>query len=154
MPLLLSLGQHPAPEAVHRQLRPGELLLAFLDDIYIVCSPARVGMVHTLLENALWVHARIQVHAGKAISWREEPNWWWSMPECGEEATKQVLQNRGSRSWVAARSGTPSDVVGPDSSDSRRAVVMGSLAPLRSSPGKLFHSGGASRVVGWICDFP
>ena len=59
MPLLFSLGQ----------LRPGELLFAFLDDIYIVCSPARVGMVHTLLENALWGHACIQVHAGKTKVW-------------------------------------------------------------------------------------
>ena len=65
MLLLFSLGQHPALEAVHRQLRPGELLFAFLDDIFFVSSPARVGMVHTLLENALLGHARIQVHAGK-----------------------------------------------------------------------------------------
>ena len=69
MPLLFSLGQHPALEAVHRPLRPVELLFAFLDDVYIVCSPARVGMVHTLLENALWGHARIQVHAGKTKVW-------------------------------------------------------------------------------------
>ena len=31
------------------------------------------------------------------MSWREEPSWWWSMPECGEEATKQALRNKGSR---------------------------------------------------------
>ena len=40
-----------------------------------------------------------------AISWREEPIWWWSMPECGEEATKQALQNRdhdfGDTAWAA-----------------------------------------------------
>ena len=69
MPLLLSLGQHPASEAVNRQLRAGELLFAFLDDVYVVCSPARVGVIHTLLENALWGHACIQVHAGKTKVW-------------------------------------------------------------------------------------
>ena len=69
MPLLFSLGQHPALEAVSRQLRAGELLFAFLDDVYVVCSPARVGVVHTLLENALWRHACIQVHAGKTKVW-------------------------------------------------------------------------------------
>ena len=73
------------------------------------------------------------------------------MPECGEEATKQALQNKGSRFW-GRRSGTqissgtscstfgrtPTDVVGPDTSDSRRAVVVGSLAPLRSSPANYY----------------
>ena len=54
---MFSLGQHPALEAVTRQLRAGELLFAFLDDVYVVCSPARVGVIHTLLENALWGHA-------------------------------------------------------------------------------------------------
>ena len=29
MPLLFALGQHPALEALNRQLRPGELLFAF-----------------------------------------------------------------------------------------------------------------------------
>ena len=42
---LLSLGQHQASEAVQRQLLPEERLLAFLDDIYTVASPKRVGPV-------------------------------------------------------------------------------------------------------------
>ena len=37
--------------------------------MHVVCSPARVGVVHTLLENALWGHACIQVHAGKTKVW-------------------------------------------------------------------------------------
>ena len=33
----------------------------------------RVGVIFTLLETALWEHARIQVHAGKTKAW--EPSW-------------------------------------------------------------------------------
>ena len=43
MPLLFSLGQHEALEDVHRQLRAGEYLFAFLDDIYLVTPPDRAG---------------------------------------------------------------------------------------------------------------
>ena len=65
MPLLFALGQHNA----QNQLRPEEMLFTFLDDIYIVCCPGRVGVVHTMLENALWGQAHIQVHAGKTKVW-------------------------------------------------------------------------------------
>ena len=46
MPLLFSLGQHGALVAVQAQLKEGEMLFIFLDDIYIICSPARVGEVY------------------------------------------------------------------------------------------------------------
>ena len=39
MLLLFSLGQHRAMVAVQAQLKEGERLFAFLDDIYVVCSP-------------------------------------------------------------------------------------------------------------------
>ena len=69
MPLLFSVGQHDALSEVQNRLLPSEVLCAFLDDIYVVCRPERVGMAHTMLENALWRHARIQVHAGKTKIW-------------------------------------------------------------------------------------
>ena len=69
MLLLFALGQHNALSEVQNQLRPEEMLFAFLDDIHVVCRPGRVGVVHTMLENALWGHARIQVHAGKTKVW-------------------------------------------------------------------------------------
>ena len=56
MLLLFSVGQH-------------DVLCAFLDDTYVVCRLERVGLVHTMLENALWRHAQIQVHAGKTKIW-------------------------------------------------------------------------------------
>ena len=70
MPLLFCLGQNDALKAVQASLRPSERLFAFLDDIYIVCKPDRVDDVHTLLESALWDHARIQVHVGKTKVYR------------------------------------------------------------------------------------
>ena len=43
MPALYALGQHPAPFQAHRELRPGEDLHAFLDDVYVTCTPDRTG---------------------------------------------------------------------------------------------------------------
>ena len=39
MPLLFSLGQHEALQAVNQNLRHGEFLFAFLDDIVMVTAP-------------------------------------------------------------------------------------------------------------------
>ena len=69
MPLLFSLGQHPALEEVSRSLVPGEHLFAFLDDIYVVSKPGRVGRIHDLLAAALWRHSGIQIHHGKTQVW-------------------------------------------------------------------------------------
>ena len=69
MPLLFSLGQHPALEAVQAQLFPGEFLFAYLDDIYVVCAPERTGTLYTLLQDALWRVAGIRIHQGKTKIW-------------------------------------------------------------------------------------
>ena len=65
MPALFALGQHRALVAVRERLRPDEHLLAFLDDIYIVCRPDRVVHIHAMLRAHLCHHARIQIHQGK-----------------------------------------------------------------------------------------
>ena len=69
IPLLFSLGQHPALEEVQAQLLPGEFLFAILDDIYVISTPERVGAVYTLLQNALWRVAGIRIHQGKTKIW-------------------------------------------------------------------------------------
>ena len=46
MPLLFSLGQHSALEAVRARLINGERSFAFLDDVYVTTTPNRVGSVH------------------------------------------------------------------------------------------------------------
>ena len=63
MPALFALGQHAALAAVQRQLRPGEMLLACLDDIYVIVTPERLLSLH------LGQHARVQLHRGKTRVW-------------------------------------------------------------------------------------
>ena len=45
MPLLFSMGQHRALQAAQEQLRQQERLMVFLDDVYTVSQPKRVGCV-------------------------------------------------------------------------------------------------------------
>ena len=79
MPLLFSLGQHASLEAISRRLRPGERLFAYLDDIWFVTKPERVGEVHSLAERDLWREAGIQVHTGKTHDWNRSGI---KSPEC------------------------------------------------------------------------
>ena len=46
MPMFHSFGQHPALCAVQSKLRVEERLFAFLNDIYVVCSPERVSEIY------------------------------------------------------------------------------------------------------------
>ena len=48
---------------------PTERLLAFLNDIYVVCSPERVADIYASLQQELWRPARIAVHQGKTQLW-------------------------------------------------------------------------------------
>ena len=69
LPLLLSLGQHRAMVAVQASLLECERFFSFLDDIYVVCAPSRVGEVHLLLQRHLLEQTGIQVHQGKTKIW-------------------------------------------------------------------------------------
>ena len=69
MPMLFCLGQHGALRAIAERLLPGEKLFAYLDDLYVVCQPDRVGDVHTIVGQELWRHAKISVHHGKTKVW-------------------------------------------------------------------------------------
>ena len=69
MPLLFSLGQHAALAAANARLQDGERLFAYLDDIYVICSPRRVLEVHRVLQEELWAHARIRIQNGKTQLW-------------------------------------------------------------------------------------
>ena len=71
MPLLFSLAIHNALAEVKRELLPGELLFAFLDDIYVVCSQARVRTVFNLLSVKLFDGAGIRLHGGKTRVWNK-----------------------------------------------------------------------------------
>ena len=65
MPGLFSLGLHPALEAVQAELRPNESLFAYLDDLYVLCTPERARIIFDLVRERLWEHSRIHVHLGK-----------------------------------------------------------------------------------------
>ena len=67
--MLFALGQHRALEAVQSGLRDGEKLFAFLDDVYLVCSPGRVADVLKIVEEELVAHANISLHLGKTQVW-------------------------------------------------------------------------------------
>ena len=71
MPFLFSLGQHAAFEAVQRHLRDNEKMFVYLDDIYILTTPDRVGEVYYLLQDALFLHAHIRLHSGKTQVWNK-----------------------------------------------------------------------------------
>ena len=65
MPMLFALGQHRALVAIQERLWEGERVFAFLDDIYVVCSPERVTDIYAIIQQELFAHARISVHHGK-----------------------------------------------------------------------------------------
>ena len=69
MPMLFSLGQHPALLATQARLLVNERVFAYLDDIYAVCRPERCGAVFAILQQELQSHAEIQLHHGKTQVW-------------------------------------------------------------------------------------
>ena len=69
MPLLFSLAIHDALVAVKAELRDGEVLFAFLDDVNAVCGPNRTREVFDLLAHHLWRVAGIRLHTGKTRVW-------------------------------------------------------------------------------------
>jgi hypothetical protein len=71
MPLLFALGLHEALATVSAQLRPGEEICAFLDDVYAHCGPDRIQAVYGLIEQALREQAGIDVNLGKTKVWNK-----------------------------------------------------------------------------------
>ena len=61
------MGQHTALEEASAHLWPGERIFAYLNDIYLVTMPERVGAVHPIVE--LRVQAKIRIHSGKTKVW-------------------------------------------------------------------------------------
>ena len=68
MGTLFSLAIHNALLEVKASMRPGELLFAFLDDVYVVACSQRIREVYNLLSEKLAI-VGIQLHAGKTRTW-------------------------------------------------------------------------------------
>ena len=71
MPLLFSLAIHNALAAVKEELEAGEMLFAFLDDIYVLSRGDRTRTIYNLLAEKLQAQAGIQLHAGKTRTWNK-----------------------------------------------------------------------------------
>ena len=66
MPLLYSVGQHRALEAISGELLASEKLLAYLDYTYVITKPDRV---YTAVRQNLWIHACVSINHGKTKVW-------------------------------------------------------------------------------------
>ena len=69
MPMLFALGVHAALCAIQSHLQADERVFAYLDDIFLVTTPARVGVLFGVVEAELWRCSRIRVHQGKTQVW-------------------------------------------------------------------------------------
>ena len=105
MPLLFCLGQHLALVAVSASLKGGQKLFAFLDDLYIVCRPERVGAVHALFERQRRHFPPCQEN--KSV----EPKWQLSASLCCTAARSRCRVSNGHR-VVKGRHTLPTDQQG------------------------------------------
>ena len=69
MPVLFSLGLHSALERAQRVLEEGEFLFAFLDDVYVLASSARVRQVYDTLAQAILEETGVRLNEGKTRVW-------------------------------------------------------------------------------------
>ena len=68
VPALYALGTQLSPH-VDTSLHEGEMLFAFLNDIYILCDPSRVGEIFLQVKQSLARFAGVQVNLGKTKVW-------------------------------------------------------------------------------------
>ena len=109
MPLLFAVGQHGALEAIHRRTNPGEYLMAFLDDVYLATPPARVGPMYAVVQEKLYVHARVCLVGCNSldqiarITHPEAVVWTGSMIPTVEQGIKVLGTPIGHPDFVAAQ---------------------------------------------------
>ena len=64
-PAPYALGQHDALVAADEQLRPGECLAAFLDDVYLVTTPSRAREALDVVTSSIETRAGVTANLGK-----------------------------------------------------------------------------------------
>ena len=69
MPALFCLAMKPALEEIQRRLQPGDLVLAYIDDIYVLTKPERAREAYDLVAEVLERTCHIQVNQGKLLCW-------------------------------------------------------------------------------------
>jgi len=69
MPALFSMALRPALAEIQARLPAGDLVTAYLDDIYIVTRPERARHVYDIVQETLWRVCRIRINQGKLVCW-------------------------------------------------------------------------------------
>ena len=69
MPALYSLAQHDGLVEADGQLLPSELLLAFLDDLYVVTTRGRAHEAFEIVSECVQRKAGVRTHLGKLKAW-------------------------------------------------------------------------------------
>ena len=72
MPALFCLGLHEALHNVHSNLRSGEQLVAYLDDIYVLTKPDRARQVYDELTGEIRRITGIEPNLGKTECWSHQ----------------------------------------------------------------------------------
>jgi len=71
-PALFSLALHRALRVAEERLEHGEVLVAFLDDVYLLTRPERAREAFDSVTDAIATHAGIQTHLGKCRVWNAQ----------------------------------------------------------------------------------
>ena len=143
-------GQHRDLVAVQAQLKEGERLFPFLDDICVVCLPERIGEVCRVVEQQLWTRTGIGVHQGKTKLWNAggcKPALADALSAAARQRIPHVVVWRGDHDLrvsqqgltvlcvpvgpVAAEDGGTFKIVGEEPSSGGRPSALASLQLLR-----------------------
>ena len=69
MPALFCLAMRPALQEIQARLQPGDLVVAYLDDVYILTTPDRAREAHDVAKEVLKRVCGISVNQGKLQAW-------------------------------------------------------------------------------------
>ena len=69
MPAFYALAQHDALDAARARLLPGEHILSFLDDLYVVTTKTRAATAFRIVADEVERHAGVRSHLGKLRMW-------------------------------------------------------------------------------------
>ena len=71
MPALFSLGMADGLRQAQAQLQPNELVVAYLDDVYIITSPERARAAYQVVTDTIAATCGIQPNLGKTVCWNK-----------------------------------------------------------------------------------
>ena len=74
MPALFCLALQPALQRIRAALPPGSEVLAYLDDIYIVCNIADATVIYDNVRSTLKHVCHVDVNVGKLAAWSKNHN--------------------------------------------------------------------------------